>query len=179
MIETKRCWIRPMTLADQEAIARILQDPIVMTAYEHAFSDDEVSEWINKQLRRYAQDGFGLWAVIRKSDAALIGQCGITLQDCNGCTVHEVGYLFAREYWHQGYATEAAAACCSYAFDVLECREVYAIIREGNTASQAVAKRLGMQAKTHLIKHYYGMDMPHTAYCVQKDAFTGDSLKTR
>ncbi len=44
MIETKQCWIRPMTLADQEAIARILQDPIVMTAYEHAFSDDEVSE---------------------------------------------------------------------------------------------------------------------------------------
>lgn len=54
MIETKRCCVRPMTLADQEAIARILQDPIVMTAYEHAFSDDEVSEWINKQLRRYA-----------------------------------------------------------------------------------------------------------------------------
>ena len=39
----------------------------------------------------HLQDGFGLWAVIHKSDAALIGQCGITLQDCNGCTVHEVG----------------------------------------------------------------------------------------
>ena len=153
-----------MTLADQEAIARILQDPIVMMAYEHAFSDDEVSEWINKQLRRYAQDGFGLWAVIRKSDATLIGQCGITLQDVHGTAVPEIGYLFCKEFWHRGYATEAAIACKRYAFDVLGLPEVYSIIRDNNLPSRRVAERNGMTVCDTLVKHYYGMDMPHLVY---------------
>lgn len=169
--QTKRLWLRKMDMQDLHALCAILQDAEVMYAYEHAFSDAEVHAWIANQLRRYREDGFGLWAVIRKSDSRLIGQCGITLQPCQGETVKEVGYLFAKDCWHQGYALEAAHACCTYAFENLDAQEVYAIIRENNEASKRVAKRLGMREKTRICKHYYHMDMVHIAYAITKEAF--------
>ena len=52
-----------------------------MYAYEHAFSCEEVQEWLDKQLKRYNEDGFGLWAVILTDTNEMIGQCGITMQE--------------------------------------------------------------------------------------------------
>ena len=110
--------MREMTTSDLPAICRVLQDEKTMYAYEHAFLDEEAQAWLNNQLRRYREDGFGLWAVVLKESGEIIGQCGITLQDVNGKWVPEVGYLFERAYWHRGFATEAAIACKEYAFNV-------------------------------------------------------------
>ena len=169
ILETKRLYLRQFTEADLRDLSKILQDKDVMYAYEHAFDDSEVRQWLIKQLYRYQKDGFGLWAVIRKSDNTLIGQCGITMQNCNGIRVKEVGYLFAKAYWHHGYATEAAKACCQYAFKHLHTDEVYAIIRESNQASIHVALRLGMHPTLTFIKHYHGIDMPHIAFVLKKE----------
>ena len=66
ILETERLVLREMAPDDYDSLCVILQDPKVMYAYEHAFSDKEVSEWLERQLIRYAKDGCGLWAVIRK-----------------------------------------------------------------------------------------------------------------
>ena len=169
ILETPRLLLREMTTSDLPAICRVLQDEKTMYAYEHAFSDEEAQAWLNNQLRRYREDGFGLWAVVLKESGEIIGQCGITLQDVNGEWVPEVGYLFERAYWHQGFATEAAIACKEYAFSVLGVDTVYSIIRDNNIASQNVAKRNGMTVCGRIIKHYYGMDMPHLVYRAERD----------
>lgn len=170
ILETPRLLLREMTTSDLPAICRVLQDEKTMYAYEHAFSDEEAQAWLNNQLRRYREDGFGLWAVVLKKSGEIIGQCGITLQDVNGEWVPEVGYLFERAYWHQGFATEAAIACKEYAFNVLGLDTVYTIIRDNNIASQNVAKRNGMTICGRVVKHYYGMDMPHLVYRAERDA---------
>ena len=92
-------------------MADILQDPEAMYAYEHAFSDSEVDEWLDRQLRRYEQDGHGLWAVICRESGAWLGMCGLTIQNVENTRELEVGYLFKRRFWHRGYAREAAAGC--------------------------------------------------------------------
>lgn len=168
ILETKRLILRKMTQHDFEALCLILQDAEVMTAYEHPFCVEEVQEWLDRQLERYDRDGVGLWAVVLKDTGEMIGQCGLTLQDADGKEVVEVGYLFQKRFWHQGYATEAAIACKEYAFDVLGVDEVYSIIRDTNTASQRVAMRNGMTARGCFVKHYYGMDMPHIIYSVKR-----------
>lgn len=168
-IETERLILREMMAEDLPALRKILQDPEVMYAYEHAFSEKEVIQWFENQLRRYWEDGFGLWAVVLKSSGKMIGQCGLTYQDFDGKRVVEVGYLFQKAFWHKGYAAEAAQACKRYAFDVLGQSEVYSIIRDNNIPSQQVAQKNGMLPCGRIVKHYYVMDMPHIVYRIKAD----------
>ena len=166
-LETQRLYLREMTHGDIPELSAILQDREVMYAYEHAFSDEEVLQWLENQINRYKIHGFGLWAVILKDGGRFIGQCGLTVQSWNGRDVTEVGYLFNREYWHRGYAAEAAIACREYAFGVLGVPEVFSIIRSDNYPSQRTARRNGMSVRGETVKHYYGMDMPHIVFSVR------------
>lgn len=157
-----------MRQSDYGDLCEIMQDKDVMYAYEGAFSDDEVKQWLNKQLSRYEADGYGLNAVILKETGEMIGQCGLTLQSWKDRTVLEIGYLFKKKSWHNGYAAEAAGACKKYAFEVLQADEVFSIIRDTNTASQNVALRNGMTVSDSWVKHYRGVDMPHYLYSVRR-----------
>ena len=168
IIETKRLILREMTQDDFSSLALILQDSEVMKAYEHPFSNQEVQDWLDKQLKRYLEDGFGLWAVINKEDNELIGQCGLTYQTVNELQVVEIGYLFQKAYWHQGYAIEATRACKEYAFKQ-GIDEVYSIIRDNNIPSQKVAERNGLTYKYSINKHYYGLDMNHLVYSIKRN----------
>ena len=168
IVETERLYMREMEQTDYDSLCNILQDEDTMYAYEGAFSDDEVREWLDRQISRYHQWNFGLWAVILKETDEMIGQCGLTMQPWKETEVLEVGYLFNRLYWHKGYATEAAIACKNYAFKILKADEVCSIIRDTNIASQNVAVRNGMTMTDLWTKHYRGIDMPHYRY-VAKD----------
>lgn len=167
-METERLILRELTQQDYPDLCEILQDEQTMYAYEHAFSDQEAQEWLDRQIDRYKKDGFGLWAVLEKETGIFLGQAGLTMQDIGGELVPEIGYLFKRKYWHQGYASEAAIGCKNYAFHILGLPKVYSIIRDTNYASQRVAKRNGMTVVKTIVKHYYGMDMPHDVYCVEQ-----------
>lgn len=168
ILETKRLYLREMNQADFTSLCRILKDEETMYAYEGAFNDTEVQEWLDRQLMRYKKWGFGLWAVVLKETEEMIGQCGLTMQPWKDSEQLEIGYLFERSHWHKGYAAEAAAACKEYAFKVLDADEVCSIIRDTNAASQKVALGNGMTPADTWTKHYRGVDMPHTRYVVQR-----------
>lgn len=168
IIETERLYLRRMNQEDFPALCRILQDEETMYAYEGAFTDEEVQEWLDRQIARYEKWDFGLWAVVLKETGEVIGQCGLTMQPWKDREVLEIGYLFWRACWHQGYATEAAAACKEYAFETLGAEEVCSIIRDTNLASQRVAERNGMIKQDSWVKHYKGVDMPHDRYVARR-----------
>ena len=109
--ETERTFLCELTECDFGNLCTILQDEKAMYAYEHAFSEGEVREWLERQIERYRIYGFGLWAVKDKKSGEFLGQCGITMQKWDDALVPEIGYLFRRKFWHRGYATECAAAC--------------------------------------------------------------------
>ena len=169
ILETDRLYLRELEQSDFSSLCEILQDENVMYAYEHAFSNEEVHDWLNRQIKSYKDYGFGLWAVVLKDTNEMIGQCGLTMQECDGKRVLEIGYLFKKKYWHKGYATEAAIGCKKYAFEILKVEEVYSIIRDTNIASQNVAKRNGMKLCGQFIKHYYRTDMLHLIYSIQNN----------
>lgn len=83
ILETKRTILRQLEQTDFDEARKLLQDPVVMYAYEGAFNNEEVQDWLDKQFRRYRNDDFGLWGVVEKSSRELIGQCGITWQTSN------------------------------------------------------------------------------------------------
>lgn len=170
LLETERLSLRELTRSDLAALRAILQDAETMTAYEGP-SDAEVDAWLSLIQERYDANSFGLWAVVLKSTGELIGQCGPTTQRIDGVDVIEVGYLFNRAFWHEGFATEAAAACRDHAFRALGVDEVYAQVRETNIASMNVAIRLGMTVRSRFTKHYRGVDMPHYAFAISRAAW--------
>lgn len=166
ILETERLYLRELNQTDFGSLCKILQDKETMYAYEGAFSVDEVQEWLDRQIARYQKWGFGLWAVVLKATNEMIGQCGLTMQPWKETEVLEIGYLFERSYWHNGYAIEAAKACKQYAFETLNAPEVCSIIRDINRASQNVAIRNGMSRIDTWIKHYRDVDMLHYRYVV-------------
>lgn len=169
ILETKRLLLREMNESDFDALCKILCDEETMYAYEGAFSDQEVGEWLDRQLSRYREFGFGLWAVVLKETGMMIGQCGLTMQPWKNDEVLEIGYLFQRNFWHNGFATEAAIACKKYAFEVLKADEVCSIIRDTNIPSQRVAERNGMTKADAWTKHYRGVDMPHFRFVAYRN----------
>lgn len=171
--ETERLYTREMDRSDLPALKKILQDETVMLAYEHAFSDEEALEWLNRQIDQYQKFGYGLWAVVLKNTDEMIGQCGLSMQDVGNLQVLEIGYHLQKEHWHKGYAAEAATGCKKYAFETLKVKEVFSIIRDTNIASMNVTIRNGMVICRRLMKHYYDVDMPHYVFSVKNSfAFT-------
>lgn len=168
IIESERLFMRELVQEDLYDLCKILRDEETMYAYEGAFSEKEAREWLDRQIERYRRWGFGLWAVILRENGELIGQCGLTMQPWKGEEVLEIGYLFRRDMWHKGYATEAARACKKYAFEVLNASEVCSIVRDTNIPSQNVALRNGMTKTDSAVKHYKGVDMPHFRFVVKK-----------
>ena len=167
-LETPRLVLREMTWEDYPALCRILQDDQVMYAYEGAFDQAQTQAWLQKQRIRYESLGFGLWAAVLKETGEMIGQCGLTMQDWKDRQVLEIGYLFQKAFWHQGYAAEAAQACKAYAFQTLKAEAVFSIIRDTNLASQSVARRNGMEIVDSAVRHYRGVDMPHFLFSVRR-----------
>lgn len=89
----------------------------------------------------YARHGFGLWAVQRREDGALVGMCGLLRRDT--LPDPDLGYAFLPAYRGQGYAREACEACVAHALDTLRMPRLLAIVNEDNAASRGLLERLG------------------------------------
>ena len=143
-METKRLIHRELTMEDFDALHKILSDPQTMQHYPAPFSQEETSRWIRRNMERYAEFGFGLWAVILKENGELIGDCGITMQNIHGQHLPEIGYHIRRDLWRRGYASEAAQACMDFIFTRTLFNSVYSYMKYTNEASYGVALKNGM-----------------------------------
>ena len=164
VLQTERLFLRAWQQEDFADLAEMLQDPQVMYAYEHDFSDADVQEWMERQWRRYREHGFGLWAMVEKQSGEIVGQAGLTIQQCEGQDVLEIGYHLKKKHWKKGYAAEAAKGCMQYAFEILDAPAVYSIIKSDNLASQRVAERMGMKKQREFWATYYAGPMLHFLY---------------
>ena len=93
-----------------------------------------------------------MWAAIEKQQNRFVGQVGLVAQEIGGETELEVGYLLLRSCWGNGYATEAARACCDYGFRELGAERLISLIDPRNEPSQRVAERLGMRFEREIEK---------------------------
>jgi RimJ/RimL family protein N-acetyltransferase len=145
-LETERLILREWTDADRETYASFVGDPDVRRFYPNVMSRSEADGMIDRFIAYLARDGFGLLAVERKSDGALIGDVGIVPVDMSirGNPPVEIGWLLGKQYWGNGYAPEAAQAWIDYAFNVLGLPEIVAWTAVVNIPSQRVMQKLGM-----------------------------------
>lgn len=144
ILETQRIFLRELTLEDTYNLSLVLSDIESMRYYPKKFTINEVENWIKRNIDRYKNDGFGLWAVIRKNDGKFLGDCGITLQNIDNEILPEIGYHIIKVFTNMGYASEAAKICKDYAINELKYPAIYSYSQYNNIASQRVAQKIGM-----------------------------------
>ncbi len=166
ILETSRLLLREFTAADVDPLSLVLCDAETMRHYPKQFDRAAVEDWIARQMRRYASDGHGLWAMLLKSSGELIGDCGLMVQVVDDQREIEIGYHVRRDLWGQGLATEAARACRDYGFAHLPVGRLISIIRPANLESRRVAEKNGMS----LHKEVLWRDLPHLIYAIQRDS---------
>jgi RimJ/RimL family protein N-acetyltransferase len=150
ILETERLYLREMTMDDFESLYKVLADPSIMQHYPYTFDEERVRAWIERNIRRYSDDGFGLWAVCIKDSGEMIGDCGLTLQNIDGSMLPEIGYHIRADQQRKGYAKEAAAAVRDWAFQNTEYEALYSYCKYTNVGSFKTAESIGM----HFLKEY-------------------------
>ncbi len=140
-LETDRLVLCGVREGDFETWAAFMADPEVMRYLGGPMARSDAWRTIAMTLGHWELRGYGMWAVERKSDGALMGRVGMLNPE--GWTGLEVGWTLGRPFWGQGYATEAAAAAMRYAFLTQPVERVVSNIDPDNLASQAVALNLG------------------------------------
>lgn len=145
IVETDRLFLRQMNEDDYDAVYQVLADTEIMQYYPYTFDEKKVGEWIERNMKRYKVDGFGLWAVCLKGTGEVIGDCGLTLQNIDGEMLPEIGYHIRRDCQHNGYAKEAAKAVMDWAFTNTDYPALYSYCKYTNEASIRTAEAIGMK----------------------------------
>lgn len=144
-LETERLILREMKLDDFDALYEILSDTETMQHYPKPLDEQQVRDWVLRNIERYEIFGFGLWAVVLKETGEVIGDCGITMQNIGSKIKPEIGYHIHKKYWNRGLATEAAKKCRDYAFENTPFNVIYSYMKYTNIGSYSVAIKNGMQ----------------------------------
>lgn len=145
---TERLRLREMNAGDIQFLMEIFSDPIAMKHYPATKDKDETLKWIEWTLDNYRDYGVGLWVVENKVTGEFLGQCGIVPQKFEDDLKMEIGYLFKRSVWGNGYATEAALACKKYGFEEKNYAKLISLIDLKNGPSIRVAERIGMKRES-------------------------------
>ena len=150
ILETDRLFLREMNIDDFDALYKVLADRDIMQHYPYTFDEKRVSDWIERNMNRYRDNGFGLWAVCLKDTGEMIGDCGLTLQNIEGEMLPEIGYHIRADHQRKGYAKEAAAAVRDWAFTNTDYPALYSYCKYTNVGSYKTAESIGM----HFEKEY-------------------------
>lgn len=147
VLHTPRLMLRPFRPEDLAALAALLADPEVMRYSVHGPLDLVTVR--EQTLPSYIESidhpqGLMRLAIELLAGGQMIGFVGLGRQTLDGRDEVETGYRLFREYWGQGYATEAVIAMREFAFGPLGLERLIAVIDPQNVRSQRVAEKAGL-----------------------------------
>jgi ribosomal-protein-alanine N-acetyltransferase len=151
-LHTSRLALRPLAVRDAPTMFAIMRDAETMRFWDWpAFVDPEtVEEIVAAQIADMDAGNALYWTVCR--DGSAIGCCDLSEIDRHHARA-EVGFLFDRASWGQGFAVEAMTAIVGYAFGELGLARLWARFHAGNEKSRALLERLGFTYEGTLRGH--------------------------
>ena len=151
-IETPRLLIRSPRTSDAAPLAAIWADPQVTQFMGGPRDRAEVQRALEEDALLPVPPEIDLWPVVEKSSGKLVGDCGLTEKEVDGQKEVELVYVLERGSWGKGYATEAAWAIMTYAFEELGLPRLISLIDPRNVASERVALKLGMALEKETLR---------------------------
>lgn len=144
--ETERLIIRPAGIEDAAFIFQLLNSPkwIQYIGDRNVKSLEDAETYIqNRMLPQQERLGFSNFVVIRKSDQAKMGTCG--LYDREGMEDIDIGFAFLPEFENQGYAFEASSKLLFEAKNSFQINSLTAFTTKDNYSSQKLLEKLGFK----------------------------------
>ncbi|MFT6725966.1 MAG: RimJ/RimL family protein N-acetyltransferase [Flavobacteriales bacterium] len=167
IFQSERLGFRTWQDSDLADLWSINSDAEVMEFFPGITTSDDTWNFIQRMQLEYAKNGFCYYAVELLDTRDLIGFIGIARQDYEAdftpCV--DIGWRLGRSFWGHGYASEAALACVSYAFDTLGILELVSVAPSINLASVRVMEKIGM-SKVKEFSHPLLKDNPELQNCV-------------
>lgn len=99
--------------------------------------------------------GFGRWIAEDRASGAAVGIIG--LFEPEGWPEPEIGWDLFDGFEGRGYATEAGRHARAHAYDVLGWQTAISLVKPGNDASAAVARRLGARPDGSFTHERHGL----------------------
>lgn len=144
-LETERLILRVFTREDAEAVFYGWEtDPDVAKymMWESHNDIEKTKAWLEYEIDQIEKDDWYRWALIEKGTNKLIGTCIIHYSPED--KAYAIGYNLSKNYWGQGFVTEAMKEVLSFAKENLKIKEVIAAHAVENPASGKVMQKLGM-----------------------------------
>jgi RimJ/RimL family protein N-acetyltransferase len=142
VFQTRRLDARHLSASDVDDLLAVYGDPAVVRYVADGRPLDRAGceLWVEVTLRNYATRGYGMVALVERTTGSIVGFCGLVHPA--GQRQPEIKYALRREYWSQGFATEAAIGLLGYA-NRLRLTEVIATTDPDNEASHRVLLKAG------------------------------------
>jgi len=125
-------------------LLRMHRDADVMAHLGGVRDAEQTASYLERNLRHWADYGFGLWIVRELGGEEAIGRAALRHLLVEGVDEVEVGYAFYPPFWGRGLATEVATACLAFGRQELSLSTMVALTSSGNLASQRVLLKVGL-----------------------------------
>lgn len=145
-IETTRLLLRPFTSEDAEKMFRNWASDPEVTKYLTwpAHESVEVSQWVlGDWCSHYGHPEHYQWAIVPKKLGEPIGSIAVVRAD-NEAKWVEIGYCIGKQWWHQGFVSEALNALIRFFFEEVGVERIQAKHDPRNGNSGAVMRKCGM-----------------------------------
>jgi RimJ/RimL family protein N-acetyltransferase len=140
-LRTERLLMRPPEDADLEDLVALHDDPAMVRVFGDT-TRQEMVDWIAIARRDWEERGHGRVVIRDRGDGAFLGRTGLRFWPEFGEV--ELGWSLTAAARGRGVATEAGRAWLDWGFRELDVPYFTSMIDPWNTASIAVAERLGM-----------------------------------
>jgi RimJ/RimL family protein N-acetyltransferase len=150
ILETERLVFRPFTPQDFDLLLELHSDPQVQRYIGGMFGETGVRLRLDHYLRDQAERGHSKWKAYLR-DGTFVGRAGVSWDAELG--ERELGYTFARPFWGQGLASEAAAAILDWMWANTDAPDIAAFAVIENRPSRRVLEKVGMVFEREAVSH--------------------------
>jgi len=153
-LDLDRLVLRPFSYSDAKRVQLLAGDEAIASGainIPHPYLDGLAESWINSHNSEFKKGNSLILAMTKKDSGTLIGSIGLYI---NSKHKHaELGYWIGRDYWGNGYCSEAVAGIINYAFEKLLLNKIFAYFLTRNLASGKVLIKNGFKKEGSFRQH--------------------------
>ncbi|PJD96465.1 MAG: GNAT family N-acetyltransferase [Parachlamydia sp.] len=170
-MNSQRILLRNVKFEDGEMIAHLAGDfciaDMMNGAIPHPYSLNDAQLWVEKHKEDNLNSKAISWAIIEKKSRMFIGS--IQLRRAEKNNVARLSYWIGKDYWGNGYASEAVGLVIDYAFNEMNLELIEADHFERNPGSGFVLKKNGFIQSGSFCKKEGLMEREEVFFCYQID----------